>query len=170
MKYYFKCPECDYDESFFSPKEDTSGVGCLLFLLGGFLPALIYSDATCRRIQCAKCGYIFRQPALPRTALSSLVLWIVLVILFFCAFIFIMISYPEMYQLIPQSQTLSDFEAVISENPRAVVFGIFPMILLILIPSVLASWFSNFNARRELKKICLTKPKTRRLEENKHQQ
>jgi hypothetical protein len=159
MKYYFKCPGCESDDEFTLLREESSGLGFWLFIIGGFLPALMYADATRHRIQCSKCSYIFRQPPLPRTSLSRLSTWIIWIIIVFGVCTFLMIAVPEIDSLLPQSQVLNQIEQFISNNPSVILFGLFPMIALILILCLLGSWFSNRAAHREFRKEFETKPK-----------
>lgn len=161
MKYYFKCPSCGSDAEFLIPNEESQGLGLLLFLYGGLIPTLLYADTTCRRVQCAKCGYLFRQPTLPRTVVSRLAAWIIGIIFLFGLFTLFMIAFPEIPGLLPQSPILMEIEQVISDNPRAIFLGFFPMVVLILVLSVLVSWISNHSARAELRKTHETKPKQR---------
>jgi len=159
MKYYFKCPECGNDDEFSLPREESAGLGFLLLVFGGFISALLYADATRRRVQCARCGYIFRQPPLPRTPLSTMATWVIGIVFLFGVLTSLMIAFPEIVDLLPQSLTLDEIELLISVNPRAVLFGLFPMIAAILLLSVSVSWASNHTAHAELRKQFHTKPK-----------
>ena len=159
MKYYFSCPNCRSDDGFTVPEEESSGLGWLLFFLGGFLPALLYASHASQRVQCSKCGYIFRQPALPRTSLSVLATWIIGVEFLFLVVTILAIAFPEMVSLIPDSQLLADVEAIISDNPRALLIGLFPMLLVILVTCAVASWASNYRAHKEMRNHFETRPK-----------
>jgi len=159
MKYYFKCPSCRSDDEFALLKEESSGLGFLLFFFCGLIPALLYADVARRRVQCTKCGYIFRQPPLPRTALSRISTWIIGIIILFLALTSFMIAFPQIVSLFPQSSSLGEVEKLVSDNPRAIILGILPMILLVTVLSMLASWASNRRAHAELKKKFETKPK-----------
>ncbi len=159
MKYYFKCPSCGSDDEFSLPKEESTGLGFLLFFFGGLIPLLLYADSTCHRVQCAECGYIFRQPPLPRTTRSRLATWIIGIILLFGILTLLMMGVPEVADLLPRFPALTKIEQLISDNPRAIIFGLLPMIAAILALSVLVSWTSNRAAHRELRKEFETKPK-----------
>lgn len=162
MKYYFKCPSCGSDDEFTLPREEPSGLGLSLFLLGESVSALMYADSVRRRVQCAKCGYLFRQPALPRTAVATLAAWVIGIILLLGLSIICLIVVPEVMDLIPPSQALAVIEQFISEYPRVVLLGVLPLIaaiLAILVVCVIASWASSHRARVELRKKFETKPK-----------
>jgi hypothetical protein len=147
------------DCQFTLPQEESSGLGWLLFLFGGFLPALLYASHTRQRVQCAKCGYIFRQPALPKTSLSVLATWIIGVEFLFLAVTILAIVLPELTSWIPDSQLLSGAERVISDNPRAFLVGLLPMLLVTLLTCTIAFWASNHKAHRELRNHFETRPK-----------
>ncbi len=161
MKYYFKCPSCGNDDGFTLPREEPSGLGFALFLLADSWAAM-YADAARRRVQCAKCGYLFRQPALPRTAVATLAAWVIGIILLLGLLIICLIVVPEVADLIPPSQALAVIEQFISEYPRVVLLGVLPLIaaiLAILVVCAIASWVSSHRARVELRKEFETKPK-----------
>lgn len=166
MKYYFKCPNCGSDDEFSVPREESSGLGLLFFLWGDFIPMLLYADAAYHRVQCAECGYIFRQPPLPRTTLSKLTTWIIGIIVLFSIFTMFIIGVPQVADLLPQFPALTEMELLISENPRAIIFGLFPMIAAIFALSIFVSWISNRAAHRKLRKEFETKPK--RYPESRH--
>jgi hypothetical protein len=158
MKYYFQCPACGRDDEFSVPQEESTGLTGLLFLLGDFLPALLYADARRHRVQCAHCGYIFRQPPLPRTSLSIMATWVIGIMVVFGVFALLVIVLPDLADLLPSSPTLQAIEQFISENPKAVLFGLVPMIAVIFLLSVCASWASNHAAHAKLRKQFRTEP------------
>ena len=159
MKYYFKCPNCGCDDEFSLPKEQSSGLGCLLFFLGGIIPALLYANSTQHRVQCSECGYIFRKPPFPRTPLSVFTGWIIGIIVVFGVFTSILFASPDVKYLFPYSPTLMALERIIASNPYAIIFGILPMIALIFILAIFVSIFSNYKAQRALNERYETEPK-----------
>lgn len=159
MKYYFKCPGCGSDDEFSRLEEESNSFGFLIFVIGGFLPALLYADSRRHRVQCLKCGYIFRRPPLPRTTLSKFATWIIWIIIFFSCCTFLMILFPEINSMIPESQTLKEIETFISTNPIAILFGLLPMVPVILIMCLIGSWFSNHAAHRKFRNEFKTTPK-----------
>src|SRR6266511_3295106 len=93
MKYYFRCPNCGNDEEFVRPSEETSNLGCALFVFGGFIPYLLFAGHNLGRVQCSNCAHIFRQPPLPSSPLATFAGWIlaltvipVIVAVFFFSF------------------------------------------------------------------------------------
>jgi hypothetical protein len=159
IKYYFQCPGCGNDDEFFLLEEQSAGLTYGLLLLGDVLAALLYADATRCRVQCAHCRYIFRRPSLPRTSLSTLATWIIGIIVAFGVLTVLLIGAPELANLLPSSPTLQAAERFISENPKAVLFGLLPMIAALLLVSLVASWASNHAAHANLRKQFQTKPK-----------
>jgi len=158
MKYYFNCPKCSNNEAFSMPSESSSGLGCLLFLLGGILPALLYSNATARRVQCMNCGHIFRQPPLPRSPVSVLAMWIFFIIAIFVVLSFFMVIIPDLSSIIPKWSFLVSIEDFIKEYPRIFAFCSMAMTATLLLVSLLASFYSNFKFRNEFREHYITTP------------
>jgi hypothetical protein len=159
MKYYFDCPNCHNDDEFTHPQEESSGMGGLLFFFGGLIPALLYADHTCRRVQCSRCGYIFRQSPLPRTSLSLLAVWITGIVLLFLVVTALAIAFPDIVSLIPDSPLLLMAEKVVASHPRAILLGLLPMLVLIVLTCAVASWTSNYRAHKEMRRQWETRPK-----------
>jgi len=159
MKYYFKCPNCKNDEQFTEPSEDSTGLGCLLLVFGGFIPALLYADATRHRVQCARCGYIFRQPPLPRTSVSILATWVIGIQLLFILLTFFLVLFPDLTALIPDLPLISAIETIIVNHPKAIAFGLAPIFPIVLVVALFASWSSNRRAHKLLKTKFETEPK-----------
>ena len=159
MEYYFKCPKCKSNEEFKTIKE-RSDVGGLIFIFGGFIPALLYGDYTTRRIQCAHCGLIFRQPNFPRTSLSRLAVWNINLIVLFLIFIMFFIYVPELNVLIPDIKILGELEIFINSHSKLIAFFIPLMLVFIILFCMIASFLSNFKANQELKQKFRTKPES----------
>lgn len=158
MKYYFKCPKCKSDERFSSPSENNSDLGCVLFIFGGFIPALIYADAVSRRVQCRKCGFIFRKPPFPRTSVSRLAAWVIVIVMLFTFITYFLITFPDLFLLIPEHESISVIEALVVKNPKAVAIGFIGMMFALLVVAFATSWASNLKARSMLKKEYYTNP------------
>ena len=158
MRYYFRCPKCDSDVSFSKLREDSQGLGCSLFLLGGILPLWVYASATRRRVQCLHCGFIFRQPPLPRTPISILSTWISSIVIVFSFLGLVMASFSDVIAALPNPGLVDDLAGFIAENPKPVVYALLPMVVLVLAVCVLASWTSNLAAHRKLREEFLTRP------------
>ena len=132
MNYYFKCPNCGSDERFVRPSEQSSSLGCLLFLFGGFIPALLFADYRWRRVQCLKCTHIFRQPPLPGTPLSHFAAWIA------CLTVIAMVvgvagfAAPELAPALPSVAVISAIEHAIAAQPRTMAYIIASLVSLIL--------------------------------------
>lgn len=161
MKYYFQCPRCQNDERFTEPEEDTSNLGCTLFFLGGLLPSLLFLRAMKRRVQCGKCGYIFQQPSIPRTAVSSLAIWINTIIFFCLLLIAIPIFSPFWMQAISNKSNPWEIEKLVIENPRAFIIGVGLIIGIITPICMISSVLSNHNERNRIGRQYETKPKLR---------
>lgn len=158
MKYYFKCPNCENDEGFSVPSEKSYGLGCLLVILGHFLAALLYADAKRHRVQCAQCGYIFRQPSLPRSSVSILAMWVIGIVLVFVLLVCCMMAYPDLTTMVPEHWLISELDKIVADNPRAVTLGLIPMICFLLVASFIASWISNIKVHRQLRKKYKIRP------------
>jgi len=152
MKYYFACPRCGNDERFAHPREQSSGLGCLILLFGGLIPALLFADAIRHRVQCVQCGFIFRQPALPRSSASRVAIYVILVVLSFAALTIILAMDPELTSGIPEVSALLTVEAFIAEYPRAVTLTLIPMLALLLLSLLVVSWVSNVRLRMDMRK------------------
>ncbi|MBN2310221.1 MAG: hypothetical protein JXR94_14700 [Candidatus Hydrogenedentes bacterium] len=161
MAYYFKCPNCGRNDDFVLPKDDSqTGLGCLLLITGGFLPAVLYSSAMAHRIQCGHCGYLFRQPALPRTAVSALATWIVAIVIVFSLFSAIAVFNPGIGRAIPDDWGGAGLERVVAEHPRTMVITVVPMLALIVIVALVASAVSNYRVHKRLRKHFAVEPGT----------
>lgn len=149
--YYFACPNCGSNRRFTFPQEQQSGLGCLILLLGGLLPALLYTSAMSRRVQCNDCGFIFRQPPPPGTAVSNFALAVIGIVVVSCMITSLLLLNPGFPAFFRRSPALLALESAVAENPRAIVAGILPMIILLLLVSFFTSWVSTWRARRELR-------------------
>lgn len=70
------CPRCRFSASFHPVEMQEDSTGCLMFMLGGFLPYLLYNSSRQGRVQCAKCGFIFRVPR-PLGGLEFAILFVI---------------------------------------------------------------------------------------------
>ncbi len=155
MAYYFQCPNCHSDAHFSVPKEDTGNLGCLLFLLAGWWAWLIYAGGRSGRVQCGSCGFIFQQPAIPRTGVSSLAIGTVAILV--CA---VAVSWAMITMEIEPSPAiqLSGMESVIARNPRVMLYVWSVALLLITVSAIVASWVSNIRFRRQFSKQYQIEP------------
>lgn len=152
MRHYFQCPKCQNDAEFVKPSEEDSGLGCLLFLFGGFIPALLFAGHKHGRVQCQKCAHIFPQPALPSSPLAKFAGWILALSLIpaACSLFFFMIV--DFANLLPALPVISTLEEAVRAQPRvaAYLFGV--LFVLIVIPCIVVACLSNARFRKELAK------------------
>ncbi len=156
--YYFECPACGRNRSFHRPAEEPSSTGCMILLVGGFLPALLHSQHYSGRVQCADCGYIFRQPPLPSSPAASLAGWIALIVISAAVFVMLAVSIPEIAELLPTFWGVAFLEELIVQQSRvfALCFLIVPP--LILATCLAAGCWSNHKHRQALSKRFHLKP------------
>jgi len=160
MEYYFKCPQCGSNESFTATEQEPVRTTLPVFLFGGFLPHLLYrADLKFGRVQCARCGYIFRQPPLPASAVCVFTRVVVGIVLACVALTVLAVALPEVTAAVPNGRAWKWFESVIAANPKAVIIGFVPMICLLVIASLIASLLGNRVARKRLRHEYETRPK-----------
>lgn len=160
MKYYFKCPYCGSDEDFVRSGDGRSGLrGCLVTALTWPVTAMLFGYGARGPVQCRECGYVFRQPPLPRTSVSRLAGAVVAVVLGFSTLTLVMLLIPESTSVVPDYSVLRGLEALVSRNPRAIVLGVGPMVLLLLVLALTASAWSNGKAHRAIRREYEIHPK-----------
>lgn len=169
MKYYFKCPRCGRDDGFTLPAEQSSGLGCLLLLFGGVIPALLYSDAQSHRVQCDSCGYIFRQPALPKTGVAKLATAILLVYIVAVIAALFLVCSPETADLLPRPRFVQDIVLVLSGHTEAFMLLVGATAVATLCLCFLASATSSIAQRRRLSKECELRPKRKSMTRDRQQ-
>jgi len=163
MRYYFKCPGCGSDEKFTRPSEQSTGLGCVFLFFGGFIPVLLYADAQSRRVQCETCGYIFRQPALPKTGVAMLATGIFLTYIIAIAFAAVLMSVPEVADSFPNPQFIKDFVLLMSGHAEALTLLAGIAVVATLLLSVFASAISSVAQRRRLSKEFELCPKQKTI-------
>ncbi len=157
MKYYFHCPQCQNDEEFTVVEEDTSNLGCTLFFWGGLMASLLFSRAMRNRVQCVKCGYIFQQPPIPRTGVSSLAFGVNSIIFFGILLTAIMMS-PFWSQLLSGGSTRWWIEQQVIENPRAFTVGTILTLGLVFLLCLIASKLSMIKQCKKFRQQYETSP------------
>lgn len=150
MKYYFKCPNCGSNEQFVKPSEQSSSLGCLILILGGFLPALLLTDYKWQRVQCLNCMHIFRQPPLPGTALSHFALWIAFLTAFATVIGLVAYVAPSSMAGLPAISVVTEIELALAAQPREMAYVIAGLVSLILASCLVAAIWSKAKFRREL--------------------
>jgi uncharacterized BrkB/YihY/UPF0761 family membrane protein len=159
MKYYFTCPNCGSDKEFAVPSENSLGLGCLLFIFGGLIPAILYADARRRRVVCTSCHHIFRQPSLPRTPVSILATWIIGVLLLAGILVVLLLLFPELAILVPQHRWIEAAHDLFMLNSRGALLVMVATFVLLAAISFIASVVSNVKAHKKLRETHEIRPK-----------
>ena len=163
MEYYFNCPECGDDKGFTRPVERSSGLGCLLLFLGGIIPAWLYADAQSRRVQCDNCGYIFRQPALPKTGAAKLATAILLILILAGVSAVVLVCSSEVADMVPRPMLLRSFGLTVADNAEAFIVLVAATVVAIIFVCLLGSAFSRIAQRRRLSKDFALRPKRKTM-------
>jgi hypothetical protein len=158
VKYYFQCPKCGSDEEFVKPSEQSSDLGCALFLFGGIIPALMYADHTRSRVQCAKCAHIFRQPPIPGSPLAAFAGWMMGLIILPVIIAVFFFSFKELANLLPPLAVIDTIEEAIARQPRVAAYLLALLFVLIVIPCWVAACVSNAKFRKQFATGHRTKP------------
>ncbi len=151
-KYYFACPSCGNDKDFHRIRESSSGgTGCLIFLLGGFLPLLLFAGSKLGRIQCAKCGFIFRQPSPPSSPVAKATLSFGILLPFLSILVgYIIFAIPSLNEGIPGQKIIVWLGALIKNHPSGAALILFVYIILAIFFSLLIAIIANYKFRRPL--------------------
>ena len=151
------------------PSEESTGVGCLLLLFGGIFPALLYAEARSHRVQCDGCGYIFRQPNLPKTGVAKLATAILLVIIAAAATALVLICWPSLAADVPQPQMIQDLVLLMADQTGVFVVLVAATSVAIFFICLFAAAASSFAQRRRLSKEFEIRPKRWALAKAHHQ-
>lgn len=54
-----ECPKCGSSTGFKKLQMEDRGAGCLMLLLGGIIPYLLFASQRKDNVVCTKCGYAF---------------------------------------------------------------------------------------------------------------
>ena len=158
-KYYFACPACGNDKKFFRTREESTGnTGCLIFLLGGFLPFIAFARSRSNRIQCAQCGYVFKRPDLPCSPVATLSLWIVLLIVIAAIIGVLAELAPSLFTNIPGFRYASAFRRFVEGHSRGVALYLISGIALLFSLAAITSAISNFRYHRKLRSLYSPRP------------
>jgi rubredoxin len=158
VKYYFQCPNCGSDKQFIRPSEEASGLGCLLFLFGGFIPALLFADYTHRRVQCQSCGHIFRQPPIPSSPVAKLAGWLLAFIIISGGIAILLFSFPDLAALLLSIPFVATIEEAIIAQPRVAAYLLALLLVLIVVSCWTAACVSNARFRKRLSDKFHLKP------------
>ena len=159
-KYYFGCPSCGNNKDFHRVRESSSGgTGCLILLLGGILPLLLFAKSKLGRIQCGKCGYIFRQPSPPSSPVAKTALSFGILIPFSALLIgYIISTIPYLNEGIPGKKIITWLSDLIANHPSGAGLTLFIYIILSVFFSLLIAVIANYKFRRPLLKEFDYKP------------
>ncbi len=160
MKYYFRCPKCGSDEQFVKPSEESSDLGCALFLFGGFIPALLYANHRHGRIQCTSCAHIFRQPPIPSSPLATFAGWTLALTIIPSVIAVFFFSFPDLASLLPSIPVISTIEDAVTTQPRVAAYLLALLFVLIVFPCWVAACASNAKFRKQLSTEYHLKPFT----------
>ena len=150
-KYYFNCPRCQSDDSFYQVSEEPARTGCALLIFGGLWPALIYWTFNAKRIQCSNCSHIFRQPPLPQTSISNLSVWILFVMVISISIMLLFQFIPELNSVVRKFYFFNILDYFIKTSPMGVALGMVVMTSGILLLITFASGISNYRFRKYFK-------------------
>lgn len=160
MKYYFKCPGCGSDEQFIKPAESGAEPGVLTTFFGGAMTSYSLAEARRNRVQCGKCGRLFKLPPIPNSPVARLAHWIIMsLILFFLAGgSLLLVKSGESY--LPKVQWISEFSCIIADHPYLVAFWIVSLTVFLLLTSMLAALISNIRFTTRFQKQYKTRPES----------
>ena len=160
--YYFGCPKCGQCEEFFTVDVKSSeSAGCLVFLIAGFIPYLLFSSTDGPRALCASCGHVFSFPSRPITRLSFGVMlgWLVTALtgaFFFLGSLILALKYPDLESpfksfVFGVTDQISD---LISEHMGATLWAL----LGIAMASIVICMISNARYRSRLSEYYKFEP------------
>jgi rubredoxin len=81
------CPKCGATHGFRAAEVEQGNIGCLMLMLGGLLPYLLYRSSNREMLVCTRCHYVFE----PSAPVNPIVAWIVLGLVI-AAIIFLVIA------------------------------------------------------------------------------
>ena len=158
--YYFSCAKCGNNQAFYRVDEPSSeGLGCLILFFGGILPALLYSDSRKRRVQCGKCGLIFRSPRIPASPITATLGWIVLTV--FLSFLLGFIL-GELSDTLGQSavvRLLFVLQPLVTSNSYGVAAAILLCAVVTIVVFISIGLAANFRHRRRILSESESEPK-----------
>lgn len=150
MKFYFNCPKCRLNDSFYSVEESADGTGCLLLFFGGLIPFLLFRSDRSNRIQCGNCGYIFHQPGVPYTPTARVAVVLVLLILAVPIYLIAISNTPSQDRKLPGGEWIESAEATVREHPRSVVYAAGGVLLITFVTLIVLAIASNMSYRKML--------------------
>lgn len=100
-------------------------MGCLIFLLGGFLAAIFFEGSRALRIQCRRCGHIFRQPFVPKSPVErfacAIVAVLVVLVVLGCVTA-LLFQFPGIGGTLPEIPFGAALEKAVLEQPQVAAY------------------------------------------------
>ncbi len=150
MKFYFNCPKCRLNDSFYSVEESADGTGCLLLFFGGLIPFLLFRSDRGNRIQCGNCGYIFHQPGVPFTPTARVAVALILLILAVPIYLIAISNTPSHDRMLPGGEWIESIEETVREHPRAAVYAAGGVLIVTIVTLAILAIASNASYRKLL--------------------
>ena len=118
--YHYSCPRCGNNECFYRPSGLQGGfdsTGCLILLLGGIIPGLLYANRSTPDTQCGNCGHLFTRPSVPISSTCAVIVW-----LFLLAFVSLGVglfaqSAPDVFRHLPFARHVASLARMVGNHP-----------------------------------------------------
>ena len=158
--FYFHCPKCENDAHFSETHQQADGGawGCALLFFAPILLPFFLADLLRLRVQCSQCGFVFRRPPMPRSALANFVLISLAFLLLGPIAIAVLIQYPESLAHLPEHSVLAWVETVITNHPQATLWGVLLSLALWVLTAIVWAVIDNVQHHRRLRKKFRKQP------------
>lgn len=127
-------------------------MGCLIFLLGGFLAAILFEGGRLRRIQCRRCGHIFRQPSVPKSPVERFACSMISVLLVLGCVAALVFQFPEIGAALPEIPFGTALEKAVLEQPRVAAYLLAFLFLVLPSFSLIIAMVASVRSRKRLAK------------------
>jgi uncharacterized paraquat-inducible protein A len=125
-------------------------MGCLIFLLGGFLAAIFFEGSRFRRIQCRRCGHIFRQPFVPKSPVERFACAIVAVLLVLGCFAALAFQFPGIGASLPEIPFGAALEKAVLGQPRVAAYLLAFLFLVLPTCCLVVAMVASIRSRKRL--------------------
>ncbi len=159
--YYFSCPKCGNDDAFCAPEKgegEIDSTGCAIFAFGGFLPWAIYRSSQRERIQCARCGFLFRQPPLPSSPVAGAVTWLWILIPIAALVGWLVHVFGLESAEFPGHGLLVGMQETIERNAFGTAVAVLFLCVVATFVTAFISVLSNITHRRDIREEYETEP------------